>query len=236
MVVRHSSDADGSGSLTGATRTAVLAALRRASAPLTVQQIAGELGLHSNTVRFHLARLLQAQLVLEEQADRSGPGRPHMLYRAVPAADETSGDGYRFLAEVLAGHLAATSRNPAEDATAAGEEWGRYLARRPAPFTETTEEKAVEEVTAILDRLQFAPEPGPDGHRLLLRNCPFRSLADRRPNVACSVHLGIMRGALAAMRAPLGVTELERFDAPHPCVAHLAAQPPEDDGEEQAGQ
>ena len=232
MAAPHSPDADGS--LTGATRTAVLAALRRAGEPLTVQRIAGELGLHSNTVRFHLARLVRARLVFEEQAERSGPGRPHLLYRAAPSADETSGDGYRFLAEVLAGHLAATSQNPAEDATAAGEEWGRYLAQRPAPFTETTEEQAVEQVTAILSRLQFAPESGPDGRRLLLHNCPFRSLADRRPNVACSVHLGIMRGALATMRAPLGVTELERFDAPHPCIAHLAAEPPTDDGEDTA--
>ena len=99
MAAPHSPDADGS--LTGATRTAVLAALRRAGEPLTVQRIAGELGLHSNTVRFHLARLVRARLVFEEQAERSGPGRPHLLYRAAPSADETSGDGYRFLAVKL---------------------------------------------------------------------------------------------------------------------------------------
>ncbi|WP_267594662.1 helix-turn-helix domain-containing protein [Carbonactinospora thermoautotrophica] len=45
---------------------AVLDALRRANEPMTVQQIAEELGLHPNTVRFHLGRLVQADLVRED--------------------------------------------------------------------------------------------------------------------------------------------------------------------------
>ena len=37
----------------------------------------------------------------------------------------------------------------------------------------------------------------------------------------CGVHLGLMRGALEALGAPLEATRLEPFVAPHLCLAHL---------------
>ncbi|MFJ3302107.1 helix-turn-helix transcriptional regulator [Streptomyces sp. NPDC086549] len=220
MAVPETSDTDRT---TGATRTAVLSAVRQAGKPLTVQHIAAELGLHANTVRFHLTRLVQARLMQEEQTGPSGPGRPRMVYSAVPAAPETeqSKDGYQFLAEILAGHLAATSPAPVDAAIAAGEEWGHYLADRPAPFSRQTAEESIEEVETLFERLGFAPSASEDRGTVLLRNCPFRAVADRRPSVVCSLHLGLMRGALAEMRAPFELTSLDRFDAPHPCIARL---------------
>lgn len=219
MVALESSDADKA--LTGATRTALLAAMRRVNKAVTVQQLADELGLHANTVRFHLARLVRAELVHEAQAEASGPGRPRMVYTAVTAAPgRDSEGGYQLLSEVLTGYLAAAVPSPADAAAEAGAEWGRHLAQRPAPFTRITEEEAMAQVTGILEKLDFGPERADAD--VLLHNCPFRTVADRRPQVVCSVHLGIMRGALAAMESPIRVTELQRFDAPHPCVAHFS--------------
>jgi predicted ArsR family transcriptional regulator len=212
--------------VTGTTRIAVLDTVRQANKALDVQQIAAELGLHANTVRFHLARLIQASLVQEEQADPSGPGRPRMVYTAGSAAPATEPqDGYPFLAEILAGHLAATAPSPAGASIAAGEVWGRYLAERPVPFSETSEEQSLQQLRTLLDQLGFAPEESDDGRTLLLHHCPFRKVADRRPSVVCSIHLGIMRGALTEMGAPIEVADLERFDAPHPCIARLQSSP-----------
>lgn len=239
---------------TGATRAAVLGAVRQADQPLTVRQIAGELGLHTNTVRFHLARLLRNGSLQERRAGPSGPGRPRMVYtvapaeaappaakrpeasaaRLIPAAAPDPESGYQFLAEVLTGHLAATSPAPAAAATEVGEAWGHYLADRPVPFSRTTEEESIEQVTTILERIGFAPAPGEDGRHLLLRNCPFRTVADHRPSVVCSVHFGLMRGALAEMGAPVEIADLDRFEAPYPCIARLrpvGAEPGEANGE-----
>jgi predicted ArsR family transcriptional regulator len=32
---------------------------------------------------------------------------------------------------------------------------------------------------------------------MLACRCPFREIAEARPDVVCSIHLGLMRGALA---------------------------------------
>jgi predicted ArsR family transcriptional regulator len=208
--------------LSGVTRVAVLNTLTAAGTPLTVQQISERVGLHTNTVRFHLTQLMRAELVREDQADPSGPGRPRNVYSRAP---ETSGEpekGYQLLAEILAGHLAATSPAPAAAATAAGQEWGRHLTERPAPFAHVTSEQAIEQIMTFLDQLGFAPELEHEGHRILLRACPFRAVADHRPDVVCSVHLGLMRGALAEMGAPIEVTDLTPSRAPHPCIAILS--------------
>ena len=54
----------------------------RAAAPVGVAELAGALEVHPNTVRLHLARLVDAGLVTEHvEADRH-PGRPGYRYRA----------------------------------------------------------------------------------------------------------------------------------------------------------
>lgn len=218
----------------GASRTAILEALRGADGPLTVQELADDLGLHANTVRFHLTRLAKDGRVREGRADHSGPGRPKLAYEPVTAetAEETAGgdagtaeaagghNGYRLLAQILAGHLAATSANPSQDAVAAGVEWGRHLTDRPAPFTSISAEQAFDKVTTVMDKLGFDIEPGEKLTVLRVHNCPFRSVAADRPDVACSVHLGLIRGALKEMGAPLHAVDLEvSHTADQPCLA-----------------
>lgn len=205
--------------LAGVSRLAILDMLRRAGRPLTVQQISEQLGLHGNTVRFHLSRLSQAGMVHESQAGPSGPGRPKLVYAAVPEADDERQDGYRLLAEILAEQLAATSPAPAADADTAGREWGRHLVERPGPFESLSAKEALDRVIALLDELGFAPEHDPDSSQVRLHQCPFGAVADRRPDVACSVHLGLMRGALAEMGAPLEVATLEPSFTRRPCLA-----------------
>src|SRR5688500_16149398 len=92
--------------LDGVSRIALLETLRRSRKPLSVQQLADEVGLHSNTVRFHLGRLTRAGLVKEESAGPSGPGRPKLVYSAAPEEKSTSFNGYQLLAEILAAQLA----------------------------------------------------------------------------------------------------------------------------------
>jgi predicted ArsR family transcriptional regulator len=76
-----------------------------------------------------------------------------------------------------------------------------------------------------MEELGFAPQPevsdGDGQYRLNLRQCPFREVAQHHQNVICSLHLGLMRGALARMRAPVIADRLEPFVEPSLCVASL---------------
>jgi predicted ArsR family transcriptional regulator len=86
-----------------------------------------------------------------------------------------------------------------------------------------TEEEGKAAVTALMQDVGFDPLWDADGQRLWLRTCPFRPVSDHQPAVACSVHLGMMRGTLDARRAPLQVVSLDAAAAPHPCLAVFKA-------------
>ena len=208
--------------LAGATRSQLLAILRRLGRPVAVRELAVAQGLHPNSVREQLALLVEAGLVDREVAPPVGRGRPSLRYTARADGDAPEGSDYRVLAGVLADQLA---RLP--DATAAslhaGARWGRsMIAGTPRATVETD---AVHRLVELLDEAGFAPEkPALPGAPIRLRHCPFGSLARERGNVVCGVHLGLMRGALAELGAPIDAVGLDPFVRPDLCVAHLGAR------------
>ncbi len=80
----------------------------------------------------------------------------------------------------------------------------------------------------ILSDMGFASDsvPDPSGLLVRLRHCPFREVAMEHQAVVCSLHLGLMQGALAGMAAPLATDRLEPFVEPGLCLAHLSVGPP----------
>ncbi|KUI31651.1 transcriptional regulator [Mycobacterium sp. IS-1742] len=198
----------------------VLAVLREAPTPLSIAQIAGQLTVHPNTARFHLEALVESGQVESVEVDRTGPGRPPLMFRAVAGMDPAGPRDYRMLAAILADTL-ARQPNAARQGVAAGRSWGE---RATAPARTRTRRQAVERLTAMLTDLGFAPETrGSTGSlgEIGLRNCPFLEVADTRRDVVCPVHLGLMQGALSAWEAPITVEALTPFAEPDLCVAHL---------------
>lgn len=216
------------------TRADILAQLQTSASPLGVADIGERTGLRPTTVRAHLDVLQQAGLIRAEREERSTPGRPRVVYRVTEAASTVEAPphaGYRLLAEILAGYLAATREDARGGAIEAGEQWGRFLVDRVSPLVQLDESAAVEKVRALLDQLGFAPETAHTtaGWEMGLRTCPFRDIAERHPEVACSVHLGIMRGAFSELRVPLRVTALHPFVEPDRCVAAVERETREGD-------
>jgi predicted ArsR family transcriptional regulator len=210
----------------GRSRADVLDMLRAADGPLGVREVAHQMGLHPNTARFHLEALVEAGLAAREREDRETPGRPRIGYRA--AADAPAGRRrYRLLAEMLTSLIAGTMPDPGKAAEDAGREWGAYLTEQPPPYERLSATEAVGKLTVIMEELGFAPQAkaGDRGgqYRLCLRQCPFREVAEHHRDVICSLHLGLMRGALARMRAPVTADRLDPFVEPSLCVAHVTA-------------
>jgi len=186
---------------------------------MSILAIAEQLGVHPNTVRFHLDGLVADGQVEQVEHGRKGPGRPPLMFQAVRQMDRGGTRRYWLLAEILTMVLAA-DRDPRARAMAAGRAWGRNLESAPAT---TSADEAIDRLVGVLDELGFAPERRTsDGEQMVgLRHCPFLELAETRASVVCPIHLGLMQGALETWAAPVSVDRLDAFVEPDLCLAHI---------------
>jgi predicted ArsR family transcriptional regulator len=88
-------------------------------------------------------------------------------------------------------------------------------------------DEAIARLIATMTEIGFAPEVVPDGsgYQLRLRQCPFREVAEHHQDVVCKLHLGLLRGMLDQMRAPVTADQVQPFAEPSVCTADLAARP-----------
>lgn len=206
----------------GSRRLDVLKILKAADAPMSAAELADELSVHPNTVRFHLETLIDEGRVEHAESSPKGPGRPMLMFRAARQMDRGGPRSYRLLAEILSLGFAA-DQDPSAKALAAGRAWGQRLQPPVAGAGSSGSEGSIDHLVDVLDELGFAPERR-DAHgekQVGLRHCPFLELAESRQNVVCPIHLGLMQGALEAWGAPVAVDRLDTFVEPDLCLAHL---------------
>jgi predicted ArsR family transcriptional regulator len=204
----------------GSRRDDVLAALRGAASTMSIAAIADQLGVHPNTVRFHLDSLVADGRVERVEPDHRRPGRPPLLFRAARRMDPGGPRRYQLLAEILTLGL-ASDRNASAKALTAGRAWASRLTRptRKAPGAR----ESIDRLVGLLAELGFAPQRRTAHGQVQvgLRHCPFLELAEGSSSVVCPIHLGLMQGALEAWDAPITVERLEPFVEPDLCLAHL---------------
>jgi predicted ArsR family transcriptional regulator len=208
----------------GGRRREVVELFRASRRPLSAGEVAGELGLHINTVRFHLDALVRHGTLRREEGRSDGPGRPRAQYALAPGMDRGGPRNYKLLSEMLLGHLAAED-DASGAAVRAGEAWGRYLVAPPAPGQRLSSADGLARLTELLSDVGFDPHvsPGADaGTEIRLRHCPFLELAETHRELVCALHLGLMRGALEQLGTPLQAESLTPFADPHTCLARLA--------------
>jgi predicted ArsR family transcriptional regulator len=199
-------------------RLAILRVLEGAEGPLDVQALADAVGLHVNTVRWHLGILVDGALVTEARTPSGARGRPRHAYRIVPGALDDFPGGYRLLADVLA-EVIARGGGPAA-IEEVGRERGRELA---GDVPAAGRERAVGAVVRLLEQFGFRPRVRRAGRarRIEMRPCPFGDTAWKHSAVVCPLHLGLMRGVLERTGGDVEATALEPFARPDVCVAHL---------------
>jgi predicted ArsR family transcriptional regulator len=196
-------------------RVRIVQHLRATGNEASAEELARALSLHPNTIRAHLAVLEEAELVRSAVERRSRPGRPRLLFSALPDDAEQE---HALLAAALASSLEPLP-DGAEIATAAGRSWGTVLVDRLEPGRRPDEEACVERIVDLLGSRGFAPERGPG--ELVMHRCPFRELAERYPGVVCAFHAGLIEGALGELGAPVGLGALAPWVTPTTCVATL---------------
>jgi predicted ArsR family transcriptional regulator len=197
-------------------RVRVFDALLRCDGPITVASLAMALGVHPNTVREHLDALVLLELATRSTMVPAGRGRPACTYNAVQGASPPDARirDYADLANALAGQIVASSADPEAEAIAAGEPWGRRLAGS-LPVRGTA--AARRSVVALLDDLGFEPAADRRSTTIRLSRCPLLEVARARPDVVCSVHLGLVRGVLDTLGGNPAGARLLPFSEPGAC-------------------
>jgi predicted ArsR family transcriptional regulator len=170
-----------------------------------IAELAKASGLHQNTVRLHVERLVEVGLVSQEQARPAGRGRPAYRYRAIEKLRDSAEDYRR-----LAGWLAEAVRT-GSSARAVGRRVGEDERAMSASTSTSPSPDAVAAINDSFARLGFSPRRvhcGDGRDELVLHACPFAEAARDDPGVVCSLHRGIAEG-LAGPESHVVVEGLE---------------------------
>jgi len=193
-------------------RQAILEALGAVRAGFDANQLAERLDLHPNTVRWHLGLLEDTGLVEATPERRHKRGRPSLVYRLTGEGVGRGRDEYRLLATMLT-DLVAADENGEARAYETGIRWGRHLQQGEPELS----------LVDLLDQEGF--EATQRGDRVEMRRCPFYALAEGSPQVICTLHHGVIDGALAETGTDEEVDRLDPFVEPGLCVAHIRRRP-----------
>ncbi|MCL2848923.1 MAG: helix-turn-helix domain-containing protein [Micrococcales bacterium] len=215
----------------GGRRTHIIQLLRDSREPMSVAEVAEQVGIHVNTARFHLESLVYSGMATRETEARAAPGRPRVVYTGtLPNQTHERAQGFRLLAEMLTAAVAEADPDAGPWLYQVGQEWGRYLTTKVPPYVTIDESEITNRLVDKLDALWFAPEleHSDEGQpSLVLHNCPFAQTANAYPDVVCQLHAGMINGSLEEMRSAYRLTHLAPQVSPHRCVGVLSPVPAE---------
>lgn len=170
------------------TRHDIFRYLVEAPCPVDVIELTEHFGLHHNAIRQHLAKLVDADLAIEEKATSAGRGRPRLVYTVDPGAESRWGfTGPYERLSLLLSEIVRTGDTAVEV--------GRRAGRRQR-LGSTGVLDPVAELVSQMARQGFDPAVRQRGTDVdvTLRTCPFATTALADPDTVCSLHLGMAYG------------------------------------------
>lgn len=184
-------------------------ALVQARPERTIAELTDATGLHANTVREHLQRLIEGGYVIAATEHRTTRGRPRTLYTAATGDDDAS---------------SPIARRKVRDAADRGD-----IMRRVMPWTSTSVESigepATHQLDAIVEHLAdsgFDPIVDDDRLTINLSPCPHATSQAGHRETLCAVHLGIMQSVLTEAGGPLQAARIRSSNRPADCIVELA--------------
>ena len=180
-------------------RRAAYLAVRTAGRPITRAEVADEVGIAVRLAAFHLEKLLSEgflEATYERDERSASVGHPAKRYRPTGLELEVSIPTRRYdlAAEILAEVLEADSPDPPlESLTDVAAEYGRQVGRRARA------RKGNSRLLTALNVIGY--EPATSGDEVVLRNCPFRHVAQARPEIICQMNQAFVAGVLAGTKS-----------------------------------
>lgn len=177
---------------------------------MTVADLAEAAGLHHNTAREHLHRLIADGFVSSEAEPRDTKGRPRMLYSAAVEPDLREGS-------IRAANVAAGLRR--------AEEFRRVLPMAGGAGGQTPASRQLDALEDHLDRSGFGSTIEADGLHIHLHDCPFATMVEEDPTV-CRVHFGLVQSLLSQAGGPLEASRIHPLIEANRCTLDLHCPEP----------
>jgi predicted ArsR family transcriptional regulator len=171
----------------------------------TIGELCEATGLHANTVREHLQRLIEGGYVIQATERRTTRGRPRTLYSAATGAPEAS---------------SPIAREKVAEAARRGDVMRRLLSE---PGSELGRE-ATYQLDALVEHLEESGfEPIVDEGRMTvdLTPCPHAASSPEHRPMLCQVHLGLMQGVLTQAGGPIAAECVQAAQRPEECTVQL---------------
>lgn len=188
------------------TRHAIFQYVVDAGDDVDVAELTEHFGFNHNAIRQHLAKLVDADLVIESPAPATGRGRPKLIYRVSPSAESRWGVAgpYERLSWLLT-EIVRTGDTPVEV--------GRRAVERKRLGSSAPDRDPVDALVGEMERSGFEPTLRRRGDQvdIVLGTCPFSSTAQIDPDTVCNLHLGMAYG-VAELVDGLVIDELVRHD------------------------
>ncbi|MCY7290540.1 MAG: MarR family transcriptional regulator [Cryobacterium sp.] len=173
---------------------------------MTVGDLAEATGLHHNTAREHLQRLIGDGFVTCQPESKDSKGRPRMLYRASPGPGHADGS-------IRAQKALAAERH--------GDQVRRML--RVEAVIHSPLQQQLDALDDHLDESGFDARleiDSADGDRVHLHECPYSEMVKAHPEV-CRVHFGLLKSLLEVTEGPLSADALHPLVEPNTCTLDL---------------
>ncbi|WP_402844088.1 ArsR family transcriptional regulator [Microbacterium sp. GXS0129] len=188
-------------------RVRILAMLLE-GADRTIDDLTSATGLHPNTVREHLQRLIESGFVLAEAEHRTTRGRPRTLYRAAT------------------GQRGASSPIIREKARQAAEHGDLMRRVMPETIPEGLSTQELHQLDAITEHLEDSGfDPIVDEAHLTVDLTPCLHASDALSAARCGVHMSLIQSVLAEAGGPLAVEGMHPACNPGDCVIQLLRAP-----------
>lgn len=179
--------------------------LVQSRAERTIAELCEATGLHPNTVREHLQRLIEGGYVIQTTERRTTRGRPRTLYSAATGTPEAS---------------SPVARDKVAEAARRGDLMRRVLHEQGSELGP----EATYQLDALVDHLEESGfEPVVDESELTvdLTPCPHAAGRPEHRPMLCDVHLGLMQGVLTQAGGPLAADCVLAAARPEECTVRL---------------
>lgn len=171
------------------TRHGLFRYIADAAWPVEVAELTKHFELHHNAIRQHLAKLVEAGLVVESTSPVVGRGRPRLCYTVDASADSRWGVAgpYERLTLLLA-EIIRTGESAVDVGRRAGRRGRIGSSDVSDPVGGLVEQMARHGFESIAKQRGNQVD-------ITLSNCPFETAALVDPDTVCGLHLGIAFGA-----------------------------------------